>query len=281
MTGQARVALAGCGKMGASLLAGWLEAGLLAEARVADPAGLPPDLAAVAGVSDCADLAELAAAPPDMLVLAVKPQVMASVMPAAAALSAAGVPVLSIAAGLPLDWFEDRLGPGSRVLRAMPNTPVAVGRGVTVLVAGRDATAADRTLATRLMAAVGLVEWLPDERLMDAVTALSGGGPAYVFLLVEALAEAGAAAGMAPEMAMRLARQTVIGAAALAESDDRPADLLRRNVTSPGGTTEAALGVLMAGDGMPTLFRAAIAAAARRARELGGGAAAPAPGGHG
>lgn len=271
--GGARLALAGCGKMGGALLAGWRSAGLVAEAHVADPAGLPPDIVAD-GVFETADLAALAAAPPDMLVLAVKPQIMDQVMPAARALAAAGVPALSIAAGLPLDWFQERLGAGARVLRAMPNTPAAIGRGVTVLVAGALATDGDKALAARLMAAVGTVDWVADERLMDPVTALSGGGPAYVFLLIEALADAGAAAGLAPDLAMRLARQTVIGAAALAEADDRPAETLRRNVTSPGGTTAAALDVLMAADGVPALCRDAIAAAVRRAAALGGGPAA-------
>ncbi len=271
MGAGARLALIGCGKMGGALLAGWQAAGLVGEALVADPAGLPPGLDAGA-VTPVDDPAALAGGPtPDMVVLAVKPQVMANVMPAVAPLAAAGAPVLSIAAGLSLDWFQTRLGPDARVLRAMPNTPAAVGRGVTVLVAGKTALDADKALAGRLMAAVGQIEWIDDERLMDPVTALSGGGPAYVFLLMEALAAAGTAAGLAPDQAMRLARQTVIGAAALAEADDRPAAVLRQNVTSPRGTTEAALDVLMAPDAVPDLFRRAVAAAVARAEALGGG----------
>ncbi|HET8729332.1 MAG TPA: pyrroline-5-carboxylate reductase [Alphaproteobacteria bacterium] len=260
------VLLVGCGKMGGALLDGWLKAGTVARVHVVEPGGasLPADPAVhrVAGADDLpADLS------PDAVVLAVKPQAMDQVAPAYARFADRSV-FLSIAAGKTIAYFADRLGEGAAIVRAMPNTPAAIGKGVTVLAASMGVTPQQRALCDRLMRAAGTVDWVEDEGLLDAVTALSGGGPAYVFLLIESLAKAGAASGLPADLAMRLARRTVIGAGALAEASDDPAETLRRNVTSPNGTTQAALEVLMAEDAIQPLFDRAIAAAARRSREL-------------
>ncbi|MCF4164852.1 pyrroline-5-carboxylate reductase [Zavarzinia compransoris] len=262
--------LVGCGKMGGAMLDGWLRDGLAPElAHVVEPAGAP-DLAA-RGVRVHGDLSAVPAdLDPGAVVVAVKPQTMDKVLPALKPLVSARSLVLSIAAGKRIALFETALGAGVPVVRAMPNTPAAVGRGMTVLVGGRAAGPADKALAERLCAAVGAVGWVEDEGQIDAVTALSGGGPAYVFLLIEVMAKAGAAAGLDPDLAMRLARETVTGAGELARLSSEPADQLRRNVTSPAGTTERALNVLMADDGLQPLFDRAIAAAAARSRELAG-----------
>ena len=262
--------LVGGGRMGEALLAGWLATGLAPEAALVvepEPARRAA-LTAAHGVRAVAGPAELPAGPrPGVLVLAVKPQMMDAALPAYGTLVGPGTLALSIAAGKSLATLESGLG-GIGVVRAMPNTPAAIGRGVSVLCANAAASAAQRELAGRLMAAVGAVEWLEDEALMHAVTAVSGSGPAYVFLLIEALAAAGAAAGLPPELAMRLARGTVAGAGELAGRAAEPAARLRVNVTSPGGTTAAALAVLMAEDGLEPLLTRAIRAAAERSRAL-------------
>jgi pyrroline-5-carboxylate reductase len=179
---------------------------------------------------------------------------------------------LSIAAGKTIGYLERHLGAGtaagSAIVRAMPNTPAAVGRGISVACANRHATAAQREAATALLAAAGEVAWVEDEGLIDPVTAVSGGGPAYVFLLIECLAKAGVASGLPEDLAMRLARVTVSGSGELARLSDEPAAVLRQNVTSPGGTTLEALKILMAPDGLEPLLVKAIAAATRRSREL-------------
>jgi pyrroline-5-carboxylate reductase len=177
---------------------------------------------------------------------------------------------LSIAAGRTIAYFERHLGAQAAIVRSMPNTPAAVGRGITVACSNRHVSAAQRELCDELLAAVGEVAWIADEGLLDAVTAVSGGGPAYVFLLIECLAEAGAAAGLPPDLAMRLARITVSGAGELARLSSEPASVLRQNVTSPAGTTLEALKILMAADGLQPLMTKAIAAATRRSRELAG-----------
>jgi pyrroline-5-carboxylate reductase len=208
---------------------------------------------------------------PDAVILAVKPQMMDAVAPAYADLAQAGTMVVSIAAGKPLGYFQTLYGTEAAIVRAMPNTPAAIGKGASVLVANAATRPEQKDLATRLMQAAGSVDWVEDEALIDVVTALSGGGPAYTFLLIEAMAAAGEKAGLPAEMAMRLARRTVIGAGALAEAQPEvDAATLRRNVTSPGGTTQAALSVLMAEDGVQPLFDLAIAAATARSRELAG-----------
>jgi pyrroline-5-carboxylate reductase len=264
-----RVLLVGCGKMGGAMLAGWLRAGMIDRADVVEPTSeqVPEDPAVFRhdGVEDVP-----ADARPDIVVFAVKPQVTDIVVPPYRRFAGPGTVFLSVAAGRTIAYFRDRLGADAAVIRVMPNTPAAIGRGASVLVATDNVDAAQRVLAGRLMASSGLVEWVGDEGLIDAVTALSGSGPAYIFLLIETMAKAGESVGLPPDLAMRLARQTVIGSAALAEQSDAAAATLRQNVTSPGGTTQAALEVLMAPDGMQALFDRALAAAARRSRELAG-----------
>lgn len=256
--------LLGCGKMGSALLAGWLARGVKPGAVwVLEPN--PSDWLSGQGVHLNAGL------PPDPAValIAVKPQMMGAALPGLAALGA-GVLFVSIAAGTTLAALDAALGGGRRVVRAMPNTPAAVGRGITALVGNVRADGADLDLAEALLAAVGQVVRLPDEGLMDAVTAVSGSGPAYVFHMIEALAAAGAAQGLPADLAMQLARATVCGAGELARQSAESAAQLRINVTSPGGTTAAALAVLMdEGSGLPPLMARAVAAAAARGRELG------------
>jgi len=264
--------LLGCGKMGGALLAGWLERGVAPESVHV----IEPQAAAVAdfvarGVVHYADPAALPKnLAPAVVLLAVKPQMMEAALPAVAAAGASETLYLSIAAGKTLGWFAERLLPGARIVRAMPNTPAAVGRGMTVLLAGPGVTEAQRRTAGDLLAAVGETAWVEEEGLLDVVTALSGGGPAYVFLLIECLAEAGVEAGLPEELARRLARVTVAGSGELVHLSPEEPEVLRQNVTSPAGTTLEALKVLMAEDGLQPLMTRAIAAATRRSRELAG-----------
>jgi pyrroline-5-carboxylate reductase len=203
------------------------------------------------------------------IVLAVKPQVAADVMPSVAAMTGSATLVLSIMAGKTLAFLQSGL-PRTAIVRAMPNTPASIGRGITVAVPNALVTAEQRIRAQHLLAASGAVEWISDEGLMDAVTAVSGSGPAYVFLLAEALAEAGVAAGLPEALAARLARDTVSGAGELPHRSPLDPATLRKNVTSPGGTTAAALEILMASDGLDPLMRQAVAAAIERSRDLAG-----------
>ena len=261
--------LVGAGRMGGAMLAGWLAGGLdPARTVVIDPAASAEliDLCAARGIA----LNPARPASADALVLAMKPQGLDAAAAALAAMVGPDTLVLSILAGKTIADLKARLPAARAVVRAMPNLPASIGRGATGAVASPEASPAQRAQADALLRGVGLVEWLDDEVLMDALTAVSGSGPAYVFLLAEALAEAGAAAGLPPEMAARLARATVAGAGALLDGDPRSAPQLRRDVTSPGGTTEAALAILMRGDGIPALLREAVDAAARRAGELSG-----------
>jgi pyrroline-5-carboxylate reductase len=200
----------------------------------------------------------------------VKPQSMDGVLREVAPLAPVTTLVVSIAAGTTIATLDRGLGGGRAIVRAMPNTPAAIGRGMTVACPSARVTAAQRGLADLLLSAVGRVAWITDEILMDAVTAVSGSGPAYVFLLVECLAAAGVEAGLPTDLAMLLARETVAGAGALLGGSDLPPATLRQDVTSPGGTTAAALGVLMGENGLGALMQAAVAAAARRSRELRG-----------
>ncbi len=262
--------LVGCGKMGGALLDGWLARGLdPAEAIVIEPQAEGLARYRDRGMRLCAAVDELeAGTAPALVVFAVKPQVMDAALPAYRRFAAPGRLFLSIAAGKTIAYFARALGENSAIVRAMPNTPAAIGRGMTVLCANPAVDARQRALSEALMAAVGEVAWVEDESLLDAVTALSGGGPAYVFLLIECLAEAGVAAGLPADLAMRLARTTVSGAGELVRQSDDSATRLRENVTSPGGTTLEALKVLMAEDGLQPLLTRAIAAAASRSREL-------------
>ncbi|WP_299617839.1 pyrroline-5-carboxylate reductase [Pelagibius sp.] len=263
--------LVGCGKMGGALLEGWLHRGLEAgEVWIVEPNAAPVQHFLDRGAHHAEGAAEL---PPEirpaLIVFAVKPQMLAETLPHYRGFAAAGAAVVSIAAGWRIAAFEEVLGAQTPVVRAMPNTPAAVGRGMTVLCANPHCGQSLRDLAGELLSAVGAVAWIDSEALMDAVTAVSGSGPAYVFLLIECLAEAGVEAGLPADLAMQLARVTVAGAGALVDQSADPAATLRKNVTSPGGTTQAALEVLMAEDGLQPLMTKAIAAAAARSRELG------------
>lgn len=257
--------LLGCGKMGSAMLAGWLDGGLPpASVWVLDPA--PSEWLQGTGVHLNADLP----AAPAIVLVAVKPQMMAEALPVLAPLGGGRTLFVSVAAGTPTAFYEGVLGAGTPVIRAMPNTPAAIGRGITALIGNAEAGEAAMAQAEALLAAVGQTVRLSDETQMDAVTAVSGSGPAYVFHLIETLAAAGEAEGLPADLAMALAKATVGGAGALAEAADESPSQLRVNVTSPNGTTQAALEVLMSEtDGFPTLLRRAVTAAADRSRELG------------
>ncbi len=265
-----RLQLIGCGKMGGAMLTGWLQRGLPArDVTLIEPQAAAVERFVAQGCHHQPALGPITQAP-RVVVLAVKPQVMGEAMTGLAQLAASGTLFVSIAAGVTLATYRAALGEDARIVRAMPNTPAAVGRGMSVLVAGPAVGQAERDLAEALLAAVGETAWVEDEGLLDAVTALSGSGPAYVFHLVEAMADAGVAAGLPADLAQRLARVTVAGAGELLHRAEESAAQLRQNVTSPGGTTFAALQVLMADDGLRPLMERAIAAAAARGRELGG-----------
>ena len=263
--------LVGCGKMGTALLAGWIARGLApADAVVIEANTAEHGRIRAMGVSVTATPDSLAKNfSPATIVFAVKPQSMDAVVPAYARFAGSAL-AISIAAGKSIAYFENLLGARTAIVRVMPNTPAAVGRGMSVCVANAHVNATQRMHTGDLMTAVGDVAWIEDEALMDAVTALSGSGPAYVFLMVECMAQAGIAAGLDAETAMRLARMTVIGSGELMHQMPDDAATLRRNVTSPGGTTEAALKVLMGKPGLEDLMVKAIDAAQRRGRELAG-----------
>jgi len=269
-TGIGPLLLVGCGKMGVAMLEGWHARGLTAAGCVVVEPSADPRIAGLAGIRLHADAEAIAADfRPGVVVLAVKPQSMDAVLPAYRRFAGPGTVFLSIAAGKTVGYFERGLGTVP-IVRAMPNTPAAVGEGMTVAVPNGHVSAAQRQACDALLAAVGDIAWVEDEGLIDAVTAVSGGGPAYVFLLIECLAEAGREAGLPADLAMRLARTTVAGSGALVRQSAEPAATLRRNVTSPNGTTQEALAVLMAADGLQPLMTRAIAAATRRSRELAG-----------
>jgi pyrroline-5-carboxylate reductase len=265
---QRTLVLVGCGKMGSALLRGWIADGAALRFLVVEPAGPPPGLAAETAVSWHRTAEELAGEPtPDVVVFAVKPQVIDAVLPGYRRWAGPQTLFVSIVAGKTIAGMTRHLGPAALV-RTMPNTPAAIGRGITVACANPRVTPEQRRLCDRLLAAAGESAWVEDEALLDAVTAVSGSGPAYVFLLIEALAQAAEAAGLPPDLALCLARSTVAGSGELARlSEESPAEL-RENVTSPGGTTRAALDVLMAEDGLVPLIGRAVGAAAARSREL-------------
>jgi pyrroline-5-carboxylate reductase len=249
------------------MLEGWLALGLDARHLAVIEPQPTPDITALARrglrLNPSADVVGEVAA----VVVAVKPQVAPEVLPALAPFVGAATVVVSIMAGRPLKFLAGAL-PRAPLVRAMPNTPAAIGRGITVVVPNARVSEPQRALVQVLLSAVGAVEWIADEALMDAVTALSGSGPAYVFLLAETMAQAGVAAGLPPALAANLARATVAGAGELLHRSPLDAAKLRQNVTSPGGTTAAALDVLMAKDGLERLMTRAIAAATERSREL-------------
>jgi pyrroline-5-carboxylate reductase len=262
-----RLVLVGAGKMGAALLEGGLRLGLNPRnVVVLEPAPLPHVTALVSrGVRLNPDAATLRDA--SVMVIALKPQAAAGALAALAPNLSAATLVISIMAGRTLRFLSAALPHAQAMVRAMPNTPAAIGRGITIAVPRR-ISAAQRALADRLLAATGAVEWIEDETLMDAVTAVSGSGPAYIFLLAEALAQAGTAVGLPADLAEKLARETVAGSGELLHRSSEHPATLRENVTSPGGTTAAALAVLMGPDGLPELLTKAIAAATARSREL-------------
>ncbi|MCR9276069.1 MULTISPECIES: pyrroline-5-carboxylate reductase [Mameliella] len=260
------LALLGCGKMGSAMLAGWLARGLPADSvRVQDPN--PSDWLQAQGVH----INEGFGNSPAVVLIAVKPQMMGEALLALQDLPKGDTLFVSVAAGTPITTYEAHLG-DVPIVRAMPNTPAAVGKGITAIIGNARTTDAHLKTAEDLLSAVGEVVRLEDESQMDAVTGVSGSGPAYVFHMIECLAKAGEAEGLAPELAMALARATVAGAGALAQETGEDPAQLRRNVTSPNGTTQAGLEVLMnEDDGLPPLMRATVAAAARRSKELANG----------
>jgi pyrroline-5-carboxylate reductase len=259
------IVLAGAGKMGGAMLTGWIAGGLDPKRAIVIDPYVSDEINALAakGVRlnpDVKDIGAVAA-----LVLAVKPQMFAEVGPTLRTIARSSL-VVSIMAGTTIAGIAKACG--GNVVRAMPNTPAAIGRGITVAVAASDVSPEQRGLTDALLRATGSVEWVEDESLIDAVTAVSGSGPAYVFLLAEEMARAGIAAGLPPELAMKLARETVSGSGELLRQSNLDAATLRKNVTSPGGTTAAALSVLMADNGFEPLLTRAIAAATARSKEL-------------
>jgi pyrroline-5-carboxylate reductase len=264
-----RLVLLGAGKMGAAMLAGWL-------ARGVDPRKLtilepqPADSIKALRRRGVALNPTAKPAPASAVVIAVKPQSAPEAVASLAPYVGRSTLVVSIMAGRPLRFLEQAMPHGTAIVRSMPNTPAAIGRGITVACPNAKVTPRHRKLASDLLAAIGTVEWVSDESLMDAVTAVSGSGPAYVFLLAEALAQAGAAAGLPPDLAVTLARETVAGSGELLNRSPLDAATLRQNVTSPGGTTAAALALLMGKPGLAQLMEQAVAAATARSRELAG-----------
>jgi pyrroline-5-carboxylate reductase len=263
---KAPIVLAGAGKMGGAMLAGWLARGLDAKSvAVIEPQPSEEIRALTAkGI-------RLNPSPRDVgtvatLVVALKPQTFREAGAMLKSFAASNSLVVSIMAGITIASISKVCG-GS-VVRAMPNTPAAIGRGITVAVAANNVSAPQRAVADALLRATGAVEWVDDENLMDAVTAVSGSGPAYIFLLAEELARAGVEAGLPEGLATKLARETVAGSGELLHRSDAPSATLRQNVTSPGGTTAAALEVLMGPDGLQSLLIRAVAAATRRSKEL-------------
>ncbi len=261
--------LVGAGKMGGALLAGWLREGLdPASVMVQDPAPSPEIAAMMASHGVRVRPKVEMPVPPAVIVVAVKPQHLDGVLPALAPLLGRDTVVVSIAAGRTLANLQSLLPSGTPLVRAMPNTPAAIGQGITAACANAEVTPEQAHLCDELLEAVGEVIWIGDEHLLDALTAMSGSGPAYVFLLAEYLAAAGVDAGLDPELAARLARGTIAGAGELLRRSELSPDELRKNVTSPNGVTAAALEVLMAENGLGDLLKKAVAAAAKRSREL-------------
>ncbi|MGE4063157.1 MAG: pyrroline-5-carboxylate reductase [Rhodospirillaceae bacterium] len=271
---QGTILLVGCGKMGGALLDGWFKRGLSpVDAIVVEPAGRD-------SVAACSEHRALTVLPhmsdvprdfrPDVILFAVKPQVADQVIPTYKSFTPQHPVFLSVIAGRPTSYFRKHLGEEAAVVRAMPNTPAAVGKAISVMYAAPNVGEVQARVCEVLMSAVGQVTWIGDEGQIDAVTAVSGSGPAYVFLLTECLRDAGVAAGLSPDLAAQLARATVSGAGALLEAGTMDPAELRKNVTSPGGTTEAALNVLMAAEGLKPLLTRAVAAATKRSKELAG-----------
>ncbi len=266
-----KLVLIGAGKMGGAMLAGWLKQGTSpSQIAISDPM-VSDEMQALAdehGFAVNPDLQELTDV--EVVLLAVKPQMMDAVLPALQALGESKPLYLSVAAGRTIAGFEEAFGADAAIIRAMPNTPAAVGRGITAICPNQNCAQDQVDLASSLLSAIGEVVQIDDEKLMDAVTGVSGSGPAYVFHLIECMAAAGEAEGLPADIAMKLARATVAGAGELVHQSPLAASTLRENVTSPAGTTAAALDVLMAEDAMPRILREGISAATRRSEELAG-----------
>jgi pyrroline-5-carboxylate reductase len=268
------ILLVGCGKMGSALLEGWFKRGLNpVDVMIVEPAGrdaipLCQKHRALTVLAKAADIPRDFT--PDVVMFAIKPQVAADIVPAYVRFMRQHPVFLSILAGKTIAFFKSHLGADACVVRAMPNTPASIGKGISALTAAPEVTPEQKRICDVLMAAAGQVVWLDDETQMDAVTAVSGSGPAYVFLLAEVLARAGQAAGLPVALADQLARATVVGAGALLGHSPEPAATLRQNVTSPNGTTAAALKVLMSDERLQKLVTEAVEAAALRSRELSG-----------
>lgn len=269
-TSDQPMVLMGCGKMGSALLDGWLKAGLDPKAvYIVDPGldkcplGIIPKRNILEAIQNLAKKKK-----PSLMLLAIKPQVMAEVLPAIKEANIKPSLVLSIAAGTTIDTIQKGFSEGVQIIRAMPNTPAAVGEGITAVVRCPNMTKEVEKLITKLLSGVGDVIWINREADLNAVTAVSGSGPAYIFHLVEAMTAAGVQVGLAEETSYQLAVKTVIGSGQLLKKSGKTARDLRREVTSPKGTTEAALNVLMSENGLPRVMRHAIQAAFERAREL-------------
>lgn len=263
--------LVGAGKMGAALLDGWLKAGLdPVKVTILDPHPSPEieRFAAERGIGLNPSHAEIGV--PEVLVLAIKPQALDEAAPSLAPLVGVNTLILSILAGKTLDNLSKRFPQAKAIIRAMPNLASSIGHGITGMVASTATSQTQRATATALLSTSGAVEWLSEEHLIDALTGVSGSGPAYVFYLVEALAEAGVAAGLPADMALRLARATITGAGALLDQSPLSASALRESVTSKGGTTAAALDILQGEQGISPIITRAVAAAKKRAAELSG-----------
>ncbi|MGV0909349.1 pyrroline-5-carboxylate reductase [Martelella sp. FOR1707] len=264
------VVLVGAGNMGGAMLSGWVAGGLKREAITVidpNPSNNIKSLLDRSGIRHAVAASDTIKA--KILVLAVKPQVMYAVLDTVKPMIDHDTLVISVAAGKTLGYFEERLG-ALPIVRTIPNTPAMIGRGMIGAFGNDKVDAAGRAVADTLLAAVGKVEWVEKEADIDAVTAVSGSGPAYAFYLVECMAEAGRKLGLDPDLAMRLARGTVTGAGALLDASEDDAGTLRKNVTSPGGTTAAALEQLMAEDGLQPVFDRALEAARKRSQELAG-----------
>jgi pyrroline-5-carboxylate reductase len=267
-TNAMSIVLVGGGNMGGAMAGGWISNGVAPESiTLVDP--ILPD--AMAGLVDTYNIRHETSAedldPPDVLVIAVKPQIMEQVLVSVKHLAGPETVVISVAAGKTLAFMEEHLG-SRKLVRALPNTPSLVRRGITVACAGPEVSQKQINHATRLFESTGSIEWIDDEALMDAVTAVSGSGPAYVFHLVEAMTEAAVSVGLPDELAGKLALETVAGAGELMMRSDQTPTRLRENVTSPGGTTQAALNILMGEGGFNDLMLRAITAAEQRGKEL-------------
>ncbi len=265
MTPTPKVTLVGCGKMGGAMLRSWLAEGVVSNVDILTPEPLPNEL-----ISDNR-VKKIAASniDSDIIIIAVKPQTIPDVAQNIAQYLENGALILSIAAGKTIKTLSELFGKDKSIIRTMPNTPAAIGKGISVSVAGANVTQSQKEIANNLLLTTGKSEWLDDENLMDAVTALSGSGPAYIFYLIEALSQAGEKVGLSPEISSSLARQTVIGSAALTEHEsDLTPKTLRENVTSPNGTTQAALNVLMDGR-FQEILDETLKAATARSKELG------------